>query len=357
MPRPNTGPRLKWIEARGCWYVLRYEQGAKRLRSTGTADRREAEKALADYIGASHRDRSGPREPGEITVAEALELYGDLHAPKTADPVRIGYAIDALLPFWGANTLAQITPSACDRYVRERGVKASTAARELRVLRAAVNFLVRDGRLSRTVPVAMPPKPDGKDRFLTLNEAARLLNAARAPQERDGGRWVGGSKARAYLPLFILLGLYTGARSEAILSLRWPQVDLARGRIDFNPPGRTKTKKRRALIPIPRKLMTFLRYAWVRRSSDLGPVLHIDGKPIQRIHHGFANAVKRAGLGGVTPHTLRHTCGTWMALRGVPLHDIGAWLGHGDMRTTMLYAHHSPDFMDAAKLAMDRRKG
>jgi integrase len=38
---------------------------------------------------------------------------------------------------------------------------------------------------------------------------------------------------RLYLPLFIVLGLYTGARKEAILSLRWPQIDLENKRINF----------------------------------------------------------------------------------------------------------------------------
>lgn len=68
-------------------------------------------------------------------------------------------------------------------------------------------------------------------------------------------------RSRLHLPLFILLALYTGARKEAILSLRWPQVDLQRNLIDFNPPGRERTSKGRPIIPIPRRLMTFLRLA------------------------------------------------------------------------------------------------
>jgi integrase len=36
-----------------------------------------------------------------------------------------------------------------------------------------------------------------------------------------------------YLPLFIVIGLYTGARKEAILSLRWSQIDLETSRINF----------------------------------------------------------------------------------------------------------------------------
>ncbi len=72
-------------------------------------------------------------------------------------------------------------------------------------------------------------------------------------------------------------------------------------------------------------------------------------------HGSFGGACKRAGLVGVTPHVLRHTCGTWMAQRGVPLHQIGGWLGHTSSRTTELYAHHHPDFMTDALRAVDRR--
>ena len=57
------------------------------------------------------------------------------------------------------------------------------------------------------------------------------------------------------MPLFILIGLYTGRRKEAILSLRWPQIDLVGGVIDFEIAGRARTKKRRGQIPIPARLL------------------------------------------------------------------------------------------------------
>ena len=78
-------------------------------------------------------------------------------------------------------------------------------------------------------------KPEGKDRWLTRPEAARLLNAART----------GRSDVRLYLPLFVLIGLYTGACKDAILSLRWPQIDLDSKppRIDFRLPETRQTNK------------------------------------------------------------------------------------------------------------------
>lgn len=343
MPRPNTGPRLAWIDERQAFYIRWYERGAKRIRSTGTADKREAEKALALHIASSHR-LAGHSEPSEVGVADALAYYLEHHAPTRADPARIAYAVDALLPYWTGKTLAQITPSTCRAYVAERGIAPGTARRELSTLTAAQSFLKREGLLTATVAATLPDKPEPKDRWLTRSEAARLLIAA-----RQGGR-----ETRDYLPLFIRLALHTGARKEAILSLRWDRVDLDAQRINFALEGRAQTKKRRPHLPIPRKLLSALRSAHRRRNGPF--VLHLNGKPIDRIDKGFRAAVKRAGLAGVTPHTLRHTRGTWLAQRGVAIWEIAGWLGQDPDTTARIYAHHHPDFMETARDAVDRRK-
>ena len=151
-----------------------------------------------------------------------------------------------------------------------------------------------------------------------------------------------------------MLALYTGARKEAISSLRWHQLDLQRRIIDFHDPSRPTTNKRRSRIPILDHLMTFLRLAKLS-GSDLGYVVHRDGRRLKDVKRAFASACNAAGLEDVTPHTLRHTCGTWMAQHRVPLFEIGGWLGHSHERTLELYAHHSPDHLQRAKLAADRR--
>jgi integrase len=91
------------------------------------------------------------------------------------------------------------------------------------------------------------------------------------------------------MPLFIQIGLYTGRRKEAILSLRWPQVDLAAGLIHFDKPGRKQTKKRRGTVRIPARLLPHLRRAR-RRGSDLGYVIHAHGQRVGDIKKGFAGA-------------------------------------------------------------------
>ncbi|MCC3303832.1 tyrosine-type recombinase/integrase [Sneathiella sp. HT1-7] len=106
------------------------------------------------------------------------------------------------------------------------------------------------------------------------------------------------------------------------------------------------------MIPIPRRLMYFLKQA-KGRSYETGFVIHNNGERIKDIKKSFATAVRKAGLSDVTPHTLRHTSGTWMAQRGVPLFDIAGWLGHSHERTSELYSHHHSDYLEKARKAFD----
>jgi integrase len=355
MPRPNLGPKLKWRADRGSFYIVWTEGGRSHHRSATTTDSAEAEAALAAFIAERQRQSrpAGPRRPSAFTITEALTLYAEQHAPTIAAPERIGFAIDALLPFWRNSTVGDVTDETCRAYAIARARSAGTVRKELGVLRAAINFAHKRGRITTTPHVLLPDKPEGRQRWLERSEAARLVARARRVRSTAGLDYA--TSARGYLPLFILLAIYTGARKEALLSLRWPQVDLDAGRIDFNPPGRKRTSKGRAVIPIPRRLMVLLRLAR-RRGIEMGYVLHQDGHRLADVKKSFARACRDAGLADVTPHTLRHTCGTWMAQAGVDLWQIAGWLGQSHARTTELYAHHHPDYLGAALKAADRRR-
>jgi len=346
MPRPNRGPYLKFIKERGRYYIQWSEGGIVKKRSTGTCELQEAQIIIAEFIRERQirEQPNGPADPSHYLISDALALYAELRAPETKSPDRIAYACEALLDFWEGNTVAEISKQTCRAYMRERAKSDGTMRRELSVLRAALNFAHSEGRLTYVPPVLLPPKTPGKDRWLTRLEAAMLLNAARTAS----------GPVRLYLPLFILMGLYTGARKSAILSLRWTQVDLDNGLIDFLPAGERQSNKRRAKIPIPNKLLGHLKRARYR-GSDLGYVVHKEGKKLKDVKHSFASACNKAGVFEATPHTLRHTCGTWLAQRGVSLFEIGGWLGQSNERTVELYAHHHSDFLSDAKEALDQR--
>jgi len=342
MPRRNQGPRLRWLKKRNCFYITWTEQGRSRERSTGTADREQAEIVFAEWLQLRGR-RGGPSDPAAVLVTDVINYYLQNRGRKVAAPERIAYAALELTDFFEGNTLADVTSLTCGRYAEKRGCSMGTVRRELGVLRAAINFAHRSGVTTRPVFVELPERPAPRDRWLTRQEAACLLRAARTPQ------------ARLYMPLFILLGLYTGRRKQAILSLRWPQVDLDAERIDFEIAGRRRNNKKRGVIPIPPRLLPHLRRAR-KRGTDLGYVLHINGQRIWDIKKGFAAACGRAGLEGVLPHTLRHTAATWIARDGTTtLEDAADYLSMSEETLRSVYRHHHPDFLRGAAESIGRR--
>ena len=341
MARRNHGPRLRYLAKRKCYYITWTEHGRSRERSTGTANCNEAEIIFGEWLQRRRR-RDGPCDPSEVLITDILNDYLKQRGPKVAAPGRIAYAVLALTDFFEGNSVADITPETSSRYVDKRHRSVGTARRELGVLRAAINYAHRCGRITRPVAVDLPERPPPRDRWLTRTEAARLVWAARTPH------------ARTYLPLFVLIGLYTGRRKEAILSLRWPQVDLEARTIDFELAGRGRTKKRRGVVPIPWRLLPHLRRAR-RRGSDLGHVLHIDGNRIGDIKKGFAAACERAGVQGVTPHTLRHTCATWLIQTGTEMWQASGFLSMSAETLERVYGHHHPDYQRQAAENIGRR--
>jgi integrase len=341
MPRRNHGPRLRWLKKRNCFYIAWTECGRSRERSTGTNDREKAQIALAEFIHAN-RQRRGPSDPSEVLVTDVLAFYARERGPKVAAPEVMGRAIETLTRFWEMSMVSEVRRETCRRYCETRRRSAGTVRRELSVLQAAINYAYKDGQLSRSVAVELPKSPPARDRWLTRQEAASLLRASRT------------KKARLYMPLFILLGLYTGRRKETILSLRWPQVDFRAGLIDFEIPGRERTKKRRGKVPIPAKLGPHLRRAR-KRGSDLGYVLHINGKRIGNNKKGFAAACRRAKLHDVSPHTLRHTAATWLMQAGVPHWQAAGFLAMSEKTLRDVYGHHHPDYLREAAEAISKR--
>src|SRR5262245_6551441 len=152
MPRPNTGPKLFVNKKRGGFFYIKWtEAGRSRICSTGTKDCREAEEVLADFIHTRDK-KTGPRDPAETLVTAVLADYAEAKEDSSAAK-RIGYAIVALSPFWRDKTVAVVNEATCQQYAKRRSVSASTIRRELKVLRASINFAVKTNQLTRGADV------------------------------------------------------------------------------------------------------------------------------------------------------------------------------------------------------------
>ncbi|WP_264960615.1 site-specific integrase [Neoasaia chiangmaiensis] len=170
-----------------------------------------------------------------------------------------------------------------------------------------------------------------RDKWLSKAEADRLLEAEIDEHAR----------------LFIMLALYSGVRFGVILSLTWQQVDLVSGVINF---GRGTGNKGRAIVPMVPDLHAAMRIAVGIRTTD--SVIEYRDKYVKSIKTGFHMSVTRAGLGHVTPHSLRHTCATWLMMKGMPFEMVAKFLGNSVEMIERVYGHHSPDWLRRAAEAL-----
>ena len=77
--------------------------------------------------------------------------------------------------------------------------------------------------------------------------------------------------------------------------------------------------------------------------------LGLQGEPVARINKAFRSLRRAAELGAdVVPHTLRHTCATWLAQSGVPVWEAAGFLGISPETLERVYGHHHPDYQALA---------
>ena len=344
MPRKSAGARLyQRAKGRGAGYWVIRDGG--RFVSTGARDRREAESHFAAYI--AQRDRpAGPSTPDRLTIADVLDIYGREHAPTVRAPETIGYSIKALLPLLGALPVGSISGEVCRRYAKSRDRSPGTTRRELGVLQAAINYAHSEGYLTAPVKVKLPAMPAARDRWLTRDEAARLLRAAyRNPKSK-------------HLVRFILVALYTGTRSDAILRLGFKPntvggwVDTDKGVLYRRAAGEAETKKRTPAVPIPRPLLAHLR-RWERQGAHF--VVEVEGQRVGSLKTAWRTALTASSIDHCTRHDLRHTAVTWAMQRGADKWAAAGFFGLSLDMLESVYGHHHPDHLRSAVEAMERK--
>ena len=160
--------------------------------------------------------------------------------------------------------------------------------------------------------------------FLSEGEVDRLLRGAR--QGRHGPRD----------HLFILMTYRHGLRVSEAIGLRRSDLDLATARLWVR---RLKSGLSVEQPIAGDELRAIKRHLAAR--PDRLPWLFLSerGQPLTRqaAHYLVATAARRAGLGDVHPHTLRHACGYCLANRGHDLRLIQDYLGHREPRHTAHY--------------------
>ncbi|OBI96570.1 integrase [Mycobacterium asiaticum] len=173
----------------------------------------------------------------------------------------------------------------------------------------------------------MPIPDDTLPRFLDDAAATKLLQAARADDD-------------PFVRLTVEFLARTGMRKGEYLALTTDAVVQIGSAYWLHVPlGKLHTDR---YIPLHPQLKELLDEWLAKRPEELRSKLIFveQGRPmpVSRVDAAVTKAAKKAGIGRVSPHRLRHTLATQAINRGMSLEAIAALLGHRSFHMTLVYA-------------------
>ena len=323
--------------------------------------KREAQRVLTALVAEADK---GSLASTQATVGELLERWFEQakedFSPKTVKETR-GLLDRYLLPGLGHVGLHKLKADALDRWYRSlcaggghagRPLAPATVRRIHGVLRRALGQGVRWGWLATNPATATtPPRvPLHEIKPPAPAEVARLFALAGEVDPR--------------LATFIVLAAATGARRSELHGLRWRDVNLETGVVEFRrgivmgPDGivekDTKTHSARRVSLDPTTAETLRQHRrWAELNAERCEVAlppegfvfshEIDGsKPWLPDYssHAFRALCRRAGLPGIRLHDLRHYVATRLLSMGIDVRTVAGRLGHRNASTTLnVYSH------------------
>ena len=314
-------------------------------RSAGIA-RHKTHRALRPIFDYLHGLKVAP--PLEMPVVEgpASAILGGyrrfLIVERSLLAVTADRYVDCLGPFLESRIsaddpeLGSLSPADIISFVVARCPRQNSGSAKLTVtaLRSFLGFLHLEGITERSLVCAVPSvarrRLAGLPKGLEPDQVTRLLAACDANTP-------GGCRDLAILILLVRLGLRRGEVAKLMLD----DIDWRAGTIVVRGKG-----SRIDRLPLPsdvgRRLAEYLKQARPANARGrtvfvrcIAPHHHLGSSRVSSI---VADAARRAGLGRIHSHRLRHTAAMHLLRAGASLPEIGQLLRHRRAGTTAIYA-------------------
>ena len=228
---------------------------------------------------------------------------------------------------------------------------AATAAKKLAVLRRFLIFTYMAGATTvnpeslRFFAKSPRVRQDSAYNVLTEEELSRMLNAARASNYRD------------YVLLAVMAAC--GLREAEVVGLRIGDFrEAAAGQVLLRVIGKGDKVRNVSISPdlwrlIQRYVLlterSFTSYPDSRKplfTSRVGKDKPLTTRSVQNLVKKYVRAARITKA--ISPHSIRHTVGTNMALNEAPLLVIQQFLGHSDPKTTLRYIRRAEELATRA---------
>lgn len=294
-------------------------------RSTGTSNYRKArewhDRVKAD-LWRQHRLGARPsRSWNEAVVQWLTERASKKDIERDRQKLRW---LDA---HFRGQPLEALTREVIEKAVMRKQGSASTRNRYRALIRAILRACEREwGWLDQAPPLRMEAEPKRRVRFLTREEAERLI--AHLPE---------------HLAEMARFACATGIRAGNLLGLRWAQVDMARRVAWFE--GEEMKNGQALGVYLNGEARAVLRRQIGKHTTV---VFTYQGRPIKQASTpAWYRALKRAGIGDFRWHDWRHTWASWHVQNGTPLYALQEQGGWKTTQMVRRYAHLSAEHFAA----------
>ncbi len=298
--------------------------GRKTRISSGTEDYDaacELEKVLLERKWK--RERRGDR--GSIAWDDAAQRWLDSSAKSKRRDREI---LDWLSPKIGLDAVSDVAEPDSIEEIRKDAIDVgwshSTVDRVMGTVSAVLRDCSKRSELERVPMVPMYRPPPGEPRFLTPPELDRLC-------------W----QLPMHLALAARVAVHTLLRMRAMLKLTKSRIDLGKARAWV--PSEHQKAGRSFGLPLNSEAVRAIRALWLLSPRSSPFVFTWRGQPIDDCNtFAFQEAVRRAHVGPLRWHDLRHTGASWAVQSGVTLPELmllGDWR---DYRSVLRYAHLAP---------------
>jgi integrase len=311
------------LKRKNKYWIDFYDSQKTRIQeSSHSSSKRDAENLLA--LRKSEILRGTFKRPVKITFGELGTKYMEYAKGNKRSWLRDEQMLEKLTAFLGSQRqVREIYPADIEGFKlhRRKEVSGSTVNREVALLKRMFNLAI-------DWDLYLGSNPVRKVKFFQeINLGFRTL----AGEEEK--KFL--ANATPYIQDIAILGLNTGMRIGEMLSLTWEQVDLEKNLINV---FAHKTHKIRP-VPINTEARRVLDYWGMGRKNEFVFYNHETGKPFVDLKSGFALACRKAGINGVTWHTLRHTFASRVLAGGSDIVTVQQLLGHSTVTETMRYTH------------------
>ena len=170
-----------------------------------------------------------------------------------------------------------------------------------------------------------------------LKEKKQKVHYLTADMERELLSWLNCMQRNREAKDIIECLIDLGCRVNELLNLEKRFVDFDNNQINFN----DRKNDNAVAVPMTNRVKSILR-RYYREVKDFDKVFSLNYSELNAIWQKARTDLGYADKKFYTLHLCRHTCASRLVQRGCQLLLVKDWLGHEDIKTTMIYAHLAP---------------